>query len=138
MSTFLGTERNGTGLYDRLCQIAFKLENGPAVSGIFNPGKPISIDAMVVHQITEKMVADKTPFKESDEYNQPQELVSNINNVIFAHNTNFDMQMLEALFSRLNSKLSVFMQQADSGPPKRTRPPQQRPCPKGREAMKSK
>ena len=80
---------------DRLCQIAFKPENGPAVSGLFNPGKPISIDAMVVHHITDKMVADKPPFKESDEYERLKELVSDINNVIVAHNARLDMQMLQ-------------------------------------------
>ena len=95
MFIFLDTETTGAGLDDRLCQIAFKSEDGPAVSGLFNPGKPISIDAMVVHHITEKMVADKPPFKDSDEYQQLQELVSDINNIIVAHNARFDMQMLE-------------------------------------------
>ena len=95
MFIFLDTETTGNGPDDRLCQIAFKPENEPAVHGLFNPGRPISIDAMVVHHITEKMVADKPPFKESDEYNQLQELINNINNVIVAHNARFDMQMLE-------------------------------------------
>ena len=95
MFIFLDTETTGNGPDDRLCQIAFKRESGPAVSGLFNPGKPISIDAMVVHHITEKMVANKPPFKGSDEYSQLQELLSNIDNVIVAHNAKFDMQMLD-------------------------------------------
>ena len=95
MFIFLDTETTGNGPDDRLCQIAFKPENGPAISGLFNPGKPISIDAMVVHHITEKMVADRPPFKGSDEYSQLQELLSDIDNVIVAHNAKFDMQMLE-------------------------------------------
>ena len=95
MFIFLDTETTGNGPDDRLCQIAFKPENGPAVSGLFNPGKPISIDAMAIHHITEKMVADKPPFKESDEYEKLQKLVSDINNVIVAHNAKFDMSMLE-------------------------------------------
>lgn len=66
MFIFLDTETTGNGSDDRLCQIAFKPENGPAVSGLFNPGRPISIDAMVVHHITEKMVTGKPPFQESD------------------------------------------------------------------------
>ena len=70
MFIFLDTETTGAGPNDRLCQIAFKPENGEAVSGLFNPGKPISIDAMVVHHITEKMVADKPRFQESDEYSK--------------------------------------------------------------------
>ena len=95
MFIFLDTETTGNGPDDRLCQIAFKPENGPAVCELFNPGKPISIDAMAIHHITEKMVADKPPFKESDEYVELKKLVSDINNVIVAHNAQFDMQMLQ-------------------------------------------
>jgi hypothetical protein len=43
-----------------------KPENGQAVCELFNPGKPISIDAMAIHHITEKMVADKPPFMGSE------------------------------------------------------------------------
>jgi DNA polymerase III epsilon subunit-like protein len=68
MFIFLDTETTGTGPNDRLCQIAFKPDNGPIASGLFNPGKPISVDAMVVHHITNKMVADKPPFQGSDAY----------------------------------------------------------------------
>jgi hypothetical protein len=39
MFIFLDTETTGNGPDDRLCQIAFKPENGAAVSGLFNPGK---------------------------------------------------------------------------------------------------
>ena len=46
MFIFLDTETTGTGPDDRLCQIAFKPEVGPATSELFNPGMPISIDAM--------------------------------------------------------------------------------------------
>ena len=91
----LDTETTGAGPDDRLCQIAFKPENGDAVSGLFNPGRPISIDAMVVHHITDKMVADNPQFQESDEYAELKKLVSDINNVIVAHNAKFDMQMLQ-------------------------------------------
>ena len=58
MFIFLDTETTGTGPDDRLCQIAFKPEVGPATSELFNPGMPISIDAMAVHHITNKMVED--------------------------------------------------------------------------------
>ena len=95
MFIFLDTETTGNGPDDRLCQIAFKPEGGPAVCELINPGKPISIDAMAIHHITEKMVQDKPPFKESDAYVKLQELVSDINNVIVAHNAKFDMQMLD-------------------------------------------
>ena len=58
MYIFLDTETTGTGSEDRLCQIAFKPEGGPAVCELINPGKPISIDAMAIHRITNKMVED--------------------------------------------------------------------------------
>ena len=95
MFIFLDTETTGTGLDDRLCQIAFKPDNGPAVCDLFNPGKPISIDAMAIHHITNKMVEDKPPFKGSDAYAKLQELVSDINNVIVAHNAQFDMKIVQ-------------------------------------------
>ena len=56
MFIFLDTETTGTGPEDRLCQIAFKPEGGPAVCETFNPGRPISIDAMSIHHITNRMV----------------------------------------------------------------------------------
>ena len=46
MFIFLDTETTGTGPADRLCQIAFKTENGAAVNELFNPGMPITIDAI--------------------------------------------------------------------------------------------
>jgi hypothetical protein len=49
MFIFLDTETTGTGPEDRLCQIAFKPEGGPAVCETFNSGMPISIEAMSIH-----------------------------------------------------------------------------------------
>jgi DNA polymerase III epsilon subunit-like protein len=101
MFIFLDTETTGTGPDDRLCQIAFKPEGGQAVCELFNPGRPISIDAMAVHHITEKMVADKPPFMGSEACDKLRELVSDEKNVIVAHNAQFDMTMLhwEGIFS---------------------------------------
>lgn len=41
MFIYLDTETTGTGPDDRICQIAFKSDVGPAVDGLFNPGMPI-------------------------------------------------------------------------------------------------
>ena len=38
MCIYLDTETTGTGPDDRLCQIAFKPDNSPAVCDLFNPG----------------------------------------------------------------------------------------------------
>ena len=48
------------------------------------------------------MVADKPTFKESDTYAKLKELISDINNVIVAHNAQFDMKMLnmEGIFTQ--------------------------------------
>lgn len=94
MFIFLDTETTGTGPDDRLCQIAFKPEVGSAVCGLFNPGMPISIDAMSIHHITNKMVENKPPFKESEAYEQLSKLVSDEHNIIVAHQAQFDVEML--------------------------------------------
>ena len=59
MFIYLDTETTGPGPTDRLCQIAFKTEDGLTANELFNPGMPISIDAMTVHHITNEMVQDK-------------------------------------------------------------------------------
>ncbi|MDZ7597533.1 MAG: 3'-5' exonuclease [Desulfobacterales bacterium] len=94
MFIFLDTETTGTGPDDRLCQIAFKPEGGPAVCETFNPGMPISIEAMSIHHITNRMVQGKPPFRGSDTHTQLQNLVAGGKNVIVAHNARFDVDML--------------------------------------------
>jgi exodeoxyribonuclease X len=94
MFVYLDTETTGNGPDDRLCQIAFKPENGPPVCELFNPGVPISIDAMVVHHITNKMVEDKPPFVGSASYEQLEGLIGDEDYVLVAHNAAFDMRML--------------------------------------------
>jgi len=94
MFIFLDTETTGTGPDDRLCQIAFKPQGGSAVCELFNPGIPISIDAMSIHHITNKMVQDKPRFKGSRAYQSLTNLLENAGNVLIAHNAKFDVNML--------------------------------------------
>jgi DNA polymerase III epsilon subunit-like protein len=94
MFIFLDTETTGSGREDRLCQVAFKTEDGKAVDELFNPGKPISIDAMVIHHITNEMVADKQKFKGSDTHKKLQIMFADPDAVIIAHNARFDVSML--------------------------------------------
>ena len=56
MFILLDTETTGTDEDDRLCQIAFKTETDLIVNELFNPGKPISIEAMSIHHITNELV----------------------------------------------------------------------------------
>lgn len=89
---FLDTETTGTEPADRLCQVAYVFERR-AVEGLFKPPVPISIDAMVVTHITNKMVADREAFA-------PSEMCQNLKRifegeaVLVAHNARFDAEML--------------------------------------------
>jgi DNA polymerase III epsilon subunit-like protein len=82
MFIFLDTETTGNGLDDRLCQIAFKPENGPAVCELFNPGKPISIDAKAHDALGDIKVLEAlfgrlhAKFQENDKLMDPvQEMI---------------------------------------------------------------
>lgn len=94
MFIFLDTETTGTDEDDRLCQIAFKTEAGLIVNELFNPGKSISIEAMSIHHITNEMIKDKPQFKNSDAWKKLKDLFADTNNVMIAHNTKFDVGML--------------------------------------------
>jgi len=55
---------------------------------------PITIDAMTVHHITNEMVRDKPPFRDSDTWSKLQDLVNSDGYVMVAHNAAFDIDML--------------------------------------------
>lgn len=95
MFIFLDTETTGTGEDDRLCQIAFKTEVGLIVNELFNPGKPISIEAMSIHHITNEMVRNKPPFENSKTWTKLTELFADTSNIMVAHNAMFDVAMLQ-------------------------------------------
>ena len=95
MFLFLDTETTGNGPADRICQIAFKTEEGAAVNELFNPGMPITIDAMTVHHITNEMVLGKPAFRNSDTWSKLRDLVNSDGYVIVAHNAPFDVDMLK-------------------------------------------
>ena len=95
MFIFLDTETTGNGHDDRIFQIAFKTEKGEAVNELFNPGMPITIDAMTVHHITNEMVRDKPGFRNSDIWKQLQDVVNSEGAVMVAHNAGFDVDMLK-------------------------------------------
>lgn len=95
MYIFLDTETTGTGPDDRLCQIAFKTDKGLVVDELFNPGKPIAIEAMAVHHITNEMVAAKPLFKDSPAYEKLKALLDDEQGILVAHNAQFDLNMLQ-------------------------------------------
>jgi len=91
---FLDTETTGTGPDDRLCQIAFKTDKGLLVNELFNPGRPIAIEAMAVHHITNEMVGGRPAFKGSPAYEKLGTLLNDDQNILVAHNARFDLDML--------------------------------------------
>ena len=94
MFIFLDTETTGRGPEDRLCQIAFKTDDGLTVSELYNPGMPITIDAMAIHHITNEMVQGKPAFRDSKEWTMLRELIGANQSVVVAHNAKFDVEML--------------------------------------------
>jgi DNA polymerase III epsilon subunit-like protein len=95
MYIFIDTETTGAGPTDRLCQIAFKIKGGYTVNELFNPGMPISIDAMTVHHITNEMVLDKPAFRNSGTWSKLRDLANSDDYVMIAHNAAFDVDMLK-------------------------------------------
>jgi DNA polymerase III epsilon subunit-like protein len=95
MNIFLDTETTGNGPRDRLCQLAFKTDAGLTVNELFNPGIPISIEAMSIHHITNEMVRQKPPFKGSAAWNQLRDQFRAHDAVMVAHNAAFDLDMLK-------------------------------------------
>jgi DNA polymerase III epsilon subunit-like protein len=75
MFIFLDTETTGTNEDDRLCQIAFKTKAGLIVNELFNLRRPISIEAMSIHHITNEMVKDNPQFKNSSAWIKLQERI---------------------------------------------------------------
>jgi exodeoxyribonuclease X len=94
MFLFLDTETTGNQEDDRLCQLAYKNEAGLKCNRLFNPGRPISIDAMSVHHITNEMVATQEVFSESSTWQELKRLVEDEGQILVAHNAAFDIAIL--------------------------------------------
>jgi len=90
---FLDTETTGLTPKDRLCQVAYKVED-KVVNEYFKPEVPICVDAMSVSHITNKIVEDKPVFKNSDVYKELVQLSLDDDNILVAHNAPFDIDML--------------------------------------------
>lgn len=91
---FLDTETTGNDVAkDRLCQICYKTLNG-IYSGFFKPPVPMSVKAMSITHITNKMLADKESFQGSVMKKDLESLLAN--GVLVAHNALFDKAMLES------------------------------------------
>lgn len=90
---FLDTEATGNEpKKDRLCQVCYKTTDGFHV-GYFKPPVPISVKAMSITHITNKMVENEQAFSESK---MKQELQALLNEgIMVAHTALFDIAMLK-------------------------------------------
>lgn len=90
---FLDTETTGNEpSKDRLCQVCYTTSGGTKV-GLFKPPIPISVKAMSITHITNKMVADKEAFARSMMKVELDKLLQD--GVLVAHTALFDIAMLK-------------------------------------------
>ncbi|MEK9174016.1 MAG: exonuclease domain-containing protein, partial [Patescibacteria group bacterium] len=68
---------------------------------------PISIDAMTVTHITNRMVADKEPFPESTMKKELGQILE-AGNILVAHNARFDIEMLKREGVLVNQYIDTF------------------------------
>lgn len=89
---FLDTETTGLQVGDRLCQVAY-ICDGREQEGLFKPPVPITIDAMTVTHITNKMVVNCPPFIGSPMQAELEHIFAT-DAILVAHNAPFDIEML--------------------------------------------
>jgi len=91
---FLDTETTGNDVTkDRLSQICYKID-GQIFNEYFKPPLPMSVKAMSITHITNKMLADKPEFSGSKMFKDLKSLLKD--KVLVAHNAKFDIAMLES------------------------------------------
>lgn len=91
---FFDTETTGVSTADFLCQLAYKTD-GEVFCELYKPEIKIPPEASAVHHITNKMVADKMSFKESDAYKKIKNLFEADDSVVVAHNAKFDLAIIK-------------------------------------------
>ncbi len=95
---FFDTETTGNTPEDRIVQLAIK-ERGvqtPIINELFKAPFPIPFESSAVHHISNKMVENKPLFQESSRYAEIKELFESPETIVVAHNSAFDVAMLEA------------------------------------------
>lgn len=89
---FLDTETTGLKDEDRICQLAYKVDE-LIVNELFHPGITIATEAMAVHHITNEMVKSKPQFQKTEHHSRLKKLIQD-GAIIVAHNAPFDLKML--------------------------------------------
>jgi len=91
---FLDTETTGNEIMkDRLCQVCYKTSQG-IYTGYFKPPIPMSVKAMSITNITNKMLGDKEIFRDSAMKKELEKLLAE--KILVAHNAKFDCAILES------------------------------------------
>jgi len=91
---FFDTETTGNEpKKDFVCQLAYKTDT-ETFNELYKPSIPIPPEASAITHITNKMVADKKAFKESESYNDVKTLFENPDSVVVAHNAKFDLAII--------------------------------------------
>ncbi len=91
---FLDVEATGLTEEDRLVQVAY-IFDGVEHEALFNPGREMGIEAMEVTHITNKHIAGKPVFAESDFYQALKEILEREETIFVAHNAAYDIGMIE-------------------------------------------
>lgn len=92
---FLDTETTGNEpKKDFLCQLAYKT-NDETFCELYKPPVQIPPEASAITHISNKMVADKSLFSESKDYQKIKNLLEDSNSVMVAHNNKFDFEIIK-------------------------------------------
>lgn len=100
---FLDTETTGNEpKKDFLCQVAYKTYDpnskeraSETFCELYKPPVHIPPEASAVTHITDKTVADKKVFKESEEYEKIKKLLESPDSIMVAHNAKFDFEIIK-------------------------------------------
>ncbi len=103
---FLDTETTGNDiLKDRLCQVCYQTSIG-TFTEYFKPPIPVSVKAMSITHITNKILEDKKSFKGSVMMSELQVLLDE--GIMVAHNAKFDAAMLETEGMSVPRRICTF------------------------------
>lgn len=92
---FLDTETTGIEVgKDRIFEVAYMVD-GDVQSAHFKPTVPVSVKAMSITHVTNKMLEDKPAFEGSEVQKKLKDLFED-DGVLVAHNAAFDSEMLAA------------------------------------------
>ncbi len=105
---FLDVEATGLEREDRLVQVAYSYK-GEEQEQMFKPeNEGMCVRAMEVTHITNKHLADKELFQGSDFYHKLEEILKKDETIFVAHNTPYDIGMIEKEGLKVNKFIDTF------------------------------